>query len=146
MKRIVLVFAAAISLAGCKTRGVTTFDLDYPDSCTEATHVRVYSILGGNCDCQCSECLAGCVGESCNLACDGNYCPIDELDRGIRLTPDEPGLYAVVYQLVRFRDDGVPEVVASACGEAVLDRDGTDSSSVSVTGSCCPFELDAGTP
>jgi len=129
---------AALAFVACKEPGTVELVSDFPDGCTPATHAQVYLVPGGSCACECGDCLSACQGSNCKLGCGSELCSIEELDRGIKLEPDEPGVYAVVFQLLRVREDGLPELVASACGDPVLDRDGTDSSTLSVSGQCCP--------
>jgi hypothetical protein len=140
-----LALALAVGLASCKDRGTVTFDLTFPDACP-ATHVQAYLIRNVTCgECSCAECVAPCNESNCEPACP-QPCPIDVLDDGLAIQPTEPGLYAVVYQLIDTPEDGgLPRLVASACADAQVDEDGTTSMTLDVAGECCaPTDLDAG--
>lgn len=128
---------AVVMGAGCKFRGTAELIADFPDRCEPATHAQVYLIPQGTCPCACGDCLARCTGESCKQACGDDLCTVEQLDRGIKLEPEGPGLHTIVFQLLRLREDGLPEVVATACGDQILESDGTMSSTVSVSGQCC---------
>lgn len=144
MIRVALVAVAA--LAGCKDRGARTFELDIPAECGAPELVEVFLVRDARCDdCRCDECARLCQGSLCQLGCPDGPCPIDTLDDGLSLRPEEPGEYAVIYRFSAL-DDGQLRVVATACADLIADADGTASSRDVLTADCCPSSpvIDAG--
>lgn len=144
MIRALLVLAAL--LAGCKDRGARTFELDIPAECGAAELVEVFLVRDAACgDCACDDCARLCQGERCQLGCPDGPCPIEALDDGLAIRPEEPGEYAVIYRFSAITG-GQLRVVATACADVVADADGTASSFEPLTAGCCPETpaLDAG--
>jgi hypothetical protein len=143
---VIRLIAAALALAGCKDRGARTFELDIPAECGAAELVEVFLVRDATCgDCVCDDCARLCQGERCELGCPDGPCPIDALDDGLAITPDQPGEYAAIYRFSA-DDGGQLRVVATACADVVADADGTQSSRAVLTADCCPaaIERDAG--
>ena len=141
-----LVLAIAVVSAGCKDRGARTFELDIPAECGAAELVEVFLVRDATCgDCACDDCARLCQGERCQIGCPDGPCPIESLDDGLSVRPDEPGEYAVIYRFSTAAS-GQLRVVATACADLIADADGTSSTREVLAADCCPgvAPLDAG--
>ena len=135
-----LVGFVSLTSTGCKDRGTVIVSVEVPDSCEPATHIASYLIRGAVCDdCRCSQCLTRCSADNCQLGCQGDYCTLPEFQQGIEILPEEAGVYAIVYQLVRIGEDGAATEVAVACADELeLAADGTTSYDMEIQAECCP--------
>ncbi len=140
MNRALAFVLAAAVLTSCKSRGTVAIDVAYPPECSDGSHASVYLIRGASCgECTCGDCLAACSGERCTLGCPEGVCTVEQLDQGIDVLPDEPGNYALVYQLLTTSESGDLVEIASACVDnVVVGKDGTEDIDLMATGVWCP--------